>query len=137
MLYIFWNHEIEDECDYDIIHWDGDMSTLKRMENAKEYEDEMTISFEAHEEYDEYGVDYEDLRDLVSDYGYDTDALAEVGDKLLGYPKGGNKPDFEKEDLLLFQCNWNEGCLWMEYWIMRKDDLKKGEVYGWFYYDMD
>lgn len=136
MLYIFWNYEIEDS-DYDIIHWDGDMSTLKRIETAKENTVEMTISFEAHEEYDENGVYYEELDKLVSDYGYDPDALAESGDKLLGYPTGANQPDFTEEDLLLFQYNYQEGCVWNEYWIMRKEDLKKGKVYGWFYYDMD
>lgn len=134
MLYFFWNEEI-DECDYDIIHWDGDMSTLRRC--GKPDGREVIIGFEAHEEYDEYGVDYEELRDLVSDYGYDPDGLAAIDDKLLGYPTGANKPDFSEEDVLLFQFNYNIGCVWSEYWIMRKEDLKKGEVYGWFYYDMD
>ena len=133
MLYFFWNEEI-DECDYDIIHWDGHMSTLRRCGNPDERE--VVIGFEAHEEYDEYCIDKE-LYKLISDYGYDPDELAVRADKLLGYPTGGNKPDFNEEDLLLFQFNYNIGCVWSEYWIMRKEDLKKGEVYGWFYYDMD
>ncbi len=138
MLYIFWNEEIDeeeiDECDYDIIHWDGDMSTLRRCGNPDERE--CTIGFEAHDEYDGREID-EELYRLIQDYGYDPDGLAEMADKLLGYPAGGNKPDFSEEDVLLFQYNYNIGCVWSEYWIMRKEDLKKGEVYGWFYYDMD
>lgn len=135
MLYIFWNFEIE-ECDYDFIHWDGNMSTLKRTETSEKHTSELTITFEAHEEYDENSIYYEELDELISDYGYDPDALAENGDKLLGYPTGGNKLDFKKEDVLLFQYNHHEG-VWTEYWIMKKEDLKKGEIYGWFYYDMD
>lgn len=135
MLYIFWNFEIE-ECDYDFIYWNGDMSTLKRTETSEKYTAEVTITFEAHDEYDEYCI-YKELYELVSDYGYDPDKLAENDDKLLGYPTGGNEPDFKEEDVLLFQYKYNEGCVWTEYWIMRKEDLKKGEIYGWFYYDMD
>lgn len=133
MLYIFWNYEI-DECDYDIIHWDGDMSTLRRCGISDERE--CTLEFETHDEYDEYCI-YKELGELVSDYGYDPDGLAENGEKLLGYPFGVNKPDFDEDDVLLYQCDYHEGCVWKEYWIMKKDDLKKGEIYGWFYYDMD
>lgn len=123
MLYIFWNFEFE-ECDYNFIHWDGDMSTLKRTETSEKYTAEVIITFEAHEEYDESSVYYEKLNELVSDYDYDPDALAENRDKLLGYPTGGNEPDFKKEDLLLLQYKYHEGCVWTEYWIMKKEDLK-------------
>lgn len=136
MLYIFWNFEIE-ECDYDFIHWDGDMSTLKHTETSEKHTAELTITFEAHEEYDEYGVAYEELRDLVSDYGYDPDELAERGDKLLGYPTGVNCPELNEGEILLFQNKYSIGCVWTEYWTIMKEDLKKGDIYGWFYYDMD
>ena len=123
MLYIFWNFEIED-CDYDFIHWDGDMSTLKRTETSEKYTAEVIITFEAHEEYDRNSVYYEKLNELVSDYGYDPDALAKNRDKLLGYPTGGNEPDLKKEDVLLLQYKYHEGCVWSVYWIIEREDLK-------------
>lgn len=134
MLYIFWNQEIEDECREDVIYWDGDMSTLRRCGNHDQTE--CILRFEAHEEYDGHCI-YKELAELIEDYGYDPDELAEMDDKLLGYPTGGNKPDFGEEDVLLFQCCCNVDNVWNEYWIMRKDDLKKGNIYGCFYYDMD
>ncbi len=129
MLYIFWNQEI-DECKYDVIYWDGDMSTLRRCGNSGK--EKYAIEFEVHggiiyEEYDEKVVYCEGLRDLVADYGYDPDALVASDDKLLGYPFGGNKPDFDKDDVLLFQCFCNVGGIFRTYWIMKKSDLKQSD----------
>ena len=124
MLYIFWNFEFE-ECDYNFIYWDGDMSTLKRTETSEKYTAEVIITFEAHEEYDASSVYYEKLNELVSDYGYDPDALADTGDKLLGYPAGVNCPELNEGEILLFQYRYQEGCVWAEYWTMREEYLKK------------
>lgn len=133
MLYIFWNYEI-DECDYDIIYWDGDMSTLRRCGNPDERE--CTLEFEAHDEYDEYCIDKE-LYKLISDYGYDPDALAENGEKLLGYPSGGNVPEVRGDDILLLQYGFDEGCIWNVYWITDKESIKNHSFGSGFYYDMD
>ncbi|MDE6520998.1 MAG: DUF1963 domain-containing protein [Ruminococcus sp.] len=138
MLYIFWNPEpLEDfeDPDYDIIYWDGDMSTLRRCGNSDERE--CTIGFEAHEEYDEYGVAYEDLRDLVSDYGYDPGKLAYTRDKLFGYVSGGNVPEVKEDDILLLQYGFDEGCIWNVYWITDKESIKNHSFGSGFYYDMD
>ncbi|MDE7365222.1 MAG: DUF1963 domain-containing protein [Ruminococcus sp.] len=126
ILYIFWNYEIEDKCKYDVIYWNGDMSTLRHCGNSGK--EEYAIEFEVHggriyEEYDEKGVYCEGLRDLVANYGYDPDALVESDDKLLGYPIDRNKI-FEAEDVLLFQFDCHEGCIWKVYWIIKKSDLK-------------
>ncbi len=137
MLYIFWNPEpLEDfeDPDYDIIYWDGDMSTLRRCGNSDERE--CTIGFEAHDEYDEYCIDKE-LYKLISDYGYDPDALAENGDKLLGYPSGGNVPEVRGDDILLLQYGFDEGCIWNVYWITDKESIKNHSFGSGFYYDMD
>ncbi len=138
MLYIFWNPEpLEnfEEPDYDIIYWDGDMSTLRRCGNSDERE--CIIEFEAQEEYDEYGVDYEDLRDLVSDYGYDPDDLVSTGDKLFGYVFGGNAPEVKGDDILLLQYGFDEGCIWNVYWITDKESIKNHSFGSYFAYDMD
>lgn len=124
MIYIFWNFEFE-ECDYNFIYWDGDMSTLKRTETSEKYTAEVIITFEAHEEYDRNSVYYEKLNELVSDYGYDPDVLADTGDKLLGYPAGVNCPELNEGEILLFQYRYQEGCVWAEYWTMREEYLKK------------
>lgn len=137
MLYIFWNPEpLEyfEDPDYDIIYWDGDMSTLRRCGNSDERE--CTIGFEAHDEYDKYCI-YTELYKLISDYGYDPDELAENSEKLLGYPAGGNKPDFDEDDVLLYQCNYDEGCIWNVYWITDKENIKNRRFGSGFYYDMD
>lgn len=137
MLYIFWNPEpleVFEDPDYDIIYWDGDMSTLRRCGNPDERE--YTIGFEAHDEYDRYCI-YKELYELISDYGYDPDGLAENGEKLLGYPTGVNEPDFDEDDVLLYQCNYNEGCIWNVYWITDKESIKNHSFGSGFYYDMD
>lgn len=137
MLYIFWNPEpLEDfeDPDYDIIYWDGDMSTLRRCGNSDERE--CTIGFEAHDEYDECCIDKE-LYKLILDYGYDPGGLAENGEKLLGYPSGGNVPEVRRDDILLLQYGFDEGCIWNVYWITDKESIKNHSFGSGFYYDMD
>lgn len=136
ILYIFWNPEPLEHFgtpDYDIIYWDGDMSTLKR---CGVDDDDIMIEFESHEEYDKYCLDY-DMYDLVSDYYYDPDDLASFDDKLFGYVTGGNKPEVKGNDTLLLQYGFNEGCIWNVYWITDKKSIKDRSFATWFDFDVD
>lgn len=159
MLYIFWSGEIFNISEDDIIsnvaepdktkcfrviYWDGDMSALKRTPPpcpyySKYFEEcfeEYAIDFVSSPEYsEEAAYEIEGLEEMT-----DTDAadFAEYGDKMLGFPKGANRPDIEDDEVLLFQNNYEMGCLWSEYWIIRKDYLKKCDFSRVrFSYDMD
>lgn len=148
MLYIFWNGEILDELDHSVIYWDGDMSSLKRTEPpfpinretfGENYEG-YAVGFESGEEYtDEARMEIDrELEDFIyKNYDGNCDWLAESDDKLLGVPTGGNKPDFGENEILLFQSNFHCGCLWSEYWIASKNDIKNRCFDAWFDFDMD
>lgn len=159
MLYIFWSGELFNISEDDIIsnvaepdktkcfrviYWDGDMSALKRTPPpcpyySKYFEEcfeEYAIDFVSSPEYsEEAAYEMESLEEMT-----DTDAayFAEYGDKMLGFPKGANRPDIEDDEVLLFQNNYEMGCLWSEYWLINKKDLKNLDFSRVrFAYDMD
>ncbi|MCM1506514.1 MAG: YwqG family protein [Ruminococcus flavefaciens] len=145
MLYIFWSGELfniskddiisnvsepdKTKC-FKVIYWDGDISVLKRTEPPCPYYskyfdecfEEYAIDFVSSPEYSEESADeIENLEEIT-----DTDVadFAEYGDKMLGFPKGANRPDIEDDEVLLFQNNYEMGCLWSEYWLINKKDMK-------------
>ncbi|MDE5569846.1 MAG: DUF1963 domain-containing protein [Ruminococcus sp.] len=153
MLYIFWSGEpydltSDDYTEYDIaepdktdchkvIYWDGDISTLKRTEPPCPYYskyfdeclEEYAVGFESGDEYDrqaEYAVEdsCEDGKDFYDITDTDPFDLSENTAKLLGVPQGGNCPEPDDDEVLLFQGDYSEGCLWGEYFIISKKDLK-------------
>ena len=145
MLYIFWSGEgapLESSDWTEVIHdnpekndsqkifwWDGDMSKLKRTfppcgyytKYFDECISEIGIEFGWMDEYEERaGYEIEGLEEAL-----DTEAheLAESCDKLLGVPHGANVPVLSEDEVNLFQFDYNIGCMWTAYWIMKKADL--------------
>ncbi|MDE7105046.1 MAG: DUF1963 domain-containing protein [Ruminococcus sp.] len=146
MLYIFWSGEImERESDewseiiaeepdklaiHKVIYWDGDMSTLKKIEPSCGYYSkyfnrcfsEYVVTFDSDAEYSENSADEIDgLEEATDTDVYD---FSNNDDKLFGFPRGANKPDVDENIINLFQFDYQEGCLWKVYWLINKDDLK-------------
>lgn len=144
MLYIFWSGEFdldgsdwveyvygspEKKAVHKIILWDGDMTTLKRTAPpcpyySKYFEEclpEHAVEFGWIDEYEqraEYEVD-----GFIEALDIDPYDLTEGGNKLFGFPKGGNAPQLNSDTLNLFQFDYNEGCLWAVYWLISRDDM--------------
>lgn len=145
MLYIFWSGEgaplrnndwveyiLDNPEKYDsqkIFWWDGDMSKLKRTfppcnYYSKYFEEclqESGIDFGWIDEYeDEAAYEIDGLEETLETEVYD---FAEHCNKLFGVPQGTNKPLLNEDEVNLFQFDYNMGCLWTAYWIMKKADL--------------
>ncbi|MDE7137894.1 MAG: DUF1963 domain-containing protein [Ruminococcus sp.] len=147
MIYIFWSGEGADlesnkyvatevaepdkKACHKVIYWDGDMSTLKRTEPPCPY-----YSKYFEECLEEYAVEFDSDSEYSRDSAYEIEGLEEAtetaafdfandGDKMLGFPKGANVPYLDENTVNLFQFDYNMGCLWSVYWIMKKEDLKK------------
>lgn len=159
MLYIFWSGEIfnisEDDiisnvaesdktkC-FKVIYWDGDISALKRTPPPCDY-----YSKYFEECFEEYAIDFVSSPEYSEEAAYEIEGLekmtdtdvsdfAEYGNKMLGFPKGANRPDIDEETINLFQFDYNMGCLWSEYWLINKKDLKNLDFSRVrFSYDMD
>lgn len=145
MLYIFWSGEgaplisnewveytLDNPEKYDsqkILWWDGDMSKLKRTFPPCDYYikyfdeciPESAIEFNSIDEYEKYAAD--DIDELEETLDIDAYELSESCDKLLGVPKGANVPELDEDEVNLFQFDYNIGCMWTAYWIMKKADL--------------
>ncbi len=148
MLYIFWSGELfnidddivsdvaepdKTEC-FKVIYWNGDMSTLKRTPPPCPY---YSKYFEENECMEESAIDFADCDEYEEIVNIDYD-LSENTAKLLGVPKGVNCPYLKDDEILLFQGDYNMGCLWSEYWIIKREDLKKCDFSKVrFDYDMD
>ena len=65
---------------------------------------------------------FDRLEEVAPDY--DIEYLSYDGNKLFGYPTGGNIPDVNTKTHLLFQYGYNVGCLWNIFWIISDEDLK-------------
>ena len=65
---------------------------------------------------------FDRLEEVAPDY--DIEYLSYDGNKLFGYPTGGNIPDVNAKTHLLFQYGYNIGCLWNIFWIISDEDLK-------------
>ena len=65
---------------------------------------------------------FDRLEEVAPDY--DIEYLSYDGNKLFGYPTGGNIPDVNTKTHLLFQYSYNVGCLWNIFWIISDEDLK-------------
>lgn len=161
MLYIFWSGELfnissdddiisdiaepdKTEC-FKVIYWNGDMSTLKRTPppcpyyskyfEENECMEEFAIDFAEGDEYEESADSIKNLEEITD---IDLSDLSENTAKLLGVPNGANCPYLENDEILLFQGDYDMGCLWSEYWIIRREDLKKCDFSKVrFDYDMD
>lgn len=145
ILYIFWSGEIsplesddwteytvdnpENKDIFKVIFWDGDMSKLKRTLPpcgfyTKYFEEclpERGIEFGWMDEYSIEAIDEIDgIEEALGNESYD---LTDGGDKLFGYPKGGNAPEVDEDTVNLFQFDFNMGCLWAVYWLMDRNDL--------------
>ncbi len=145
ILYIFWSGEIsplesddwteytvdnpENKDIFKVIFWDGDMSKLKRTLPpcgfySKYFEEclpERAIEFGWMDEYSIEAIDeIDDLEDALEVESYD---LSDGGDKLFGYPKGGNAPEIDDDTVNLFQFDFNTDSMWAVYWLMDRNDL--------------
>lgn len=152
ILYFFWSGEIdsihqtnkwvesvaddpENSAYHKVIWYNGDLSNLKRTEPPVPYYSKyFTETFE--EKAVEFGLttDYQPLGDVLDcdlfdrleevAPDYDIEYLSYDGNKLFGYPTGGNIPDVNAKTHLLFQYGYNIGCLWNIFWIISDEDLK-------------
>lgn len=135
MLYIFWSGEImelegDEYCKvevvepdktatYKVIWWDGDISTLKRIEPPCPYHSKYFFD-EPDECFTEFAVEFDNCKEYKDNKdNYD-------GDKLFGFPQGVNRPQIDETEVNLFQFDCYDifGCVWYAYWIMKKSDLK-------------
>ncbi len=146
MLYIFWSGEVfelesneyfemeiaepDKTAFHKVIYWDGDMSTLKRTEPpcpyySKYFEEcfeEYSVTFDSDSEYSEdsaYKID--GLEEAVETY---SSKFANGGVKMIKFLKHANVPYLDENTVNLFQFNYSMGCLWTEYWLINKEDLK-------------
>ncbi|MDE6835120.1 MAG: DUF1963 domain-containing protein [Ruminococcus sp.] len=146
MLYILWSGEVfelesnkyieikvtepDKTAFHKVIYWDGDMSTLKRTEPPCPY-----YSKYFEECFEEYSVTFDSDSEYSEDSASEIDGLEEAvetdsfeftnsGDKILGFPKGANVPYLDENTVSLFQFDYHMGCLWSEYWLIKKEDLK-------------
>lgn len=147
MLYIFWSGELfyisesdvisdvakpDKTAHFKVIYWDGDMSALKRTPppcpyyskyfEENECMEEFAIDFAETDEYEDGAENIENL-EKIADIDMHEHKIYEA--KLLGVPQGANRPDLRDDEVLLFQGDYEMGCLWREYWIIKRDDLKK------------
>lgn len=147
MLYIFWSGEgdclksseysdikiaePDKTACHKVIYWNGDMSILKRIEPPCPYYskyfdeclEEYAVKFDSDSEYNKNAVyEIDGLEEATETDAFD---FANDGDKMLGFPRGANVPYIDENTVNLFQFDYNMGCLWSVYWIMKKEDLKK------------
>ena len=103
--------------------------------------EEKAVEFELTTDYQSLGYvldsdQFDRLAEVSS--GYDIEYLSYNGNKLFGYPTGGNIPDVDEKAQLLFQYDYNVGCLWNIFWLISDEDLKNRNfdkaVFG---YDLD
>ncbi|MCR4888675.1 MAG: DUF1963 domain-containing protein [Ruminococcus sp.] len=159
MLYIFWSGECDNDMftpnDYyfirtddpklehiqKVIWWDGDMSTLRRTAPPIPYPENIFISDGFDERCPENMIDFECYPDFKTESADEIEGLEEAldidrydlvncDDKLLGIPQGGNCPYLAEDEVQLLQLDYNDGCLWKLYWIMKKSDLQKRDFSG-------
>lgn len=166
MLYFFWSGEIfpihsssqyyqgtadnpQNTAYNKVIWFNGDLSELCPTPPPKPYYTkyfteafkQMQIAFSSGGEYpnllDVFSMDEVEAIEEVAGC-YDLEYLSEPGDKLFGFPTGGNKPDVEENEHLLFQYDYGVGCLWNLFWLISDKDLKNRNFNGaWFSFDMD
>ena len=132
-----------------VIWYNGDLSNLKRTvppvpyysKYFTEVVEEKAVEFELTTDYQSMGYvldsnQFDRLAEVAPDY--DIEYLSYNGNKLFGYPTGGNIPNVDEKTQLLFQYDYNVGCLWNIFWLISDEDLKNRNfdkaVLG---YDMD
>lgn len=152
ILYFFWSGEIcpihetnkwvesvaddPEKSDYHKVIWyNGDLSQLKRTVPPVSYYskyfteafEEIPITFDCSVDYFSFenildSSQYKELIEIAPDY--DIEYLYCNGNKLFGYPTGGNIPDVDSKTHLLFQYDYGVGCLWNIFWIISDEDLR-------------
>ena len=150
MLYFFWSGEIfpihEKNKYYEsvadnpgnaqfqkVIWYNGDLTGLKRTKPDFPYYtkyfteafEETAITFDAKTDYVnlEYELEDEEYEELckIADIS-ELEQYPLSGNKLFGFPAGGNAPEFRGMNLL-FQYEYREGSLWGISWHITDDDL--------------
>ena len=166
ILYFFWSGEIDsihqtnkwvesvaddlENSDYHKVIWyNGDLSNLKRTVPPVPYYskyfteafEEKAVEFELTTDYQSLGyVLYDNQFDRLAEAApdYDIEYLSNNGNKLFGYPTGGNIPNVDEKTHLLLQYDYNVGCLWNIFWIISDEDLKNRNFdKAVFAYDLD
>lgn len=154
MLWIFWSGEIMDlksgewydvvaeqpseTATHRVIYWNGDKSTLRPTPPTCPY-----YSKYFTEPLEESFCDFSSQPDfpgtLCTDYSGEVDeAIEEVfggsvdfqvdycysSSKLLGHPSGTNGSPLSEGEVMLFQFDYSEGCLWNLFFKMSRSDLQ-------------
>lgn len=166
ILYFFWSGEIdsihqtnkwvesvadnpENSAYHKVIWYNGDLSDLKRTVPPVPYYskyfteafEEKAVEFELATDYLSLGYvldrnQFDRLAEVAPDY--DIECLSYNGNKLFGYPTGGNIPNVDEKTHLLFQYDFSVGCLWNIFWIISDEDLKNRNFdKATFDYDLD
>lgn len=152
ILYFFWSGEIysihetdkwvesvaddpENSAYHKVIWYNGELADLKRTVPPVPYYtkyfteafEEKAVEFELATDYQSLGYvldcnQFDRLAEVAPDY--DIECLSYNGNKLFGYPTGGNIPNVDEKTHLLFQYDFGVGCLWNIFWIISDEDLK-------------
>ncbi len=121
-----------------VIYWDGDRSTLRPTQPPCPYYSkyfteplkEVFYGFDCQPDFPGT-LNYENYSDEVEEalnevYGDCFEFQMEYcvdGDKLLGYPNGGNGNPVGDDEVMLFQFDFADGCLWNLFFNMKQTDL--------------
>lgn len=153
MLWIFWSGEVMDlksdewydvlaeqpfeTATHRVIYWNGDKSSLRPTPPPCPYYskyftealEEIFYDFSSQPDfpgtlYNDYSGELDealekvfgDSVDFQSDNCYDSS-------KLLGHPSGSNGSPLREDEVMLFQFDYGEGCLWNLFFKMSKSDL--------------
>lgn len=120
-----------------VIYWDGDMSTLRRVEPPHPYFDGVmpclsepfAITFGSEDNYDHELLDSDDYEEICQLLDIEDDDLVPImSDKLLGVPWTVNPREMRRDDVNLFQMRDDEGCIVSDFWAINNDDLKSGNL---------